>query len=223
MTREGYQDTLGELRADVVAMGERAVSQLEAGLEALETGDDALAQQVIEGDDALNEAYLERESDCIDLFALQQPVAGDLRFVAATFKIITDIERVGDLATNLGEYALAADRELGFEADVLGIGRDARDQLVAALDAYEAGDAAACRAVSARDDELDALCARASESVVRDLIEREADDPWDVESLMDDVTRLLLTIRDLERVGDHAENVAARTLYVTEGDPELIY
>jgi phosphate transport system protein len=224
MTREGYQEALADLRADVLAMGDRAVSQLERGLEALETKNEDLAREVIEDDDELNDAYLDLESDCIDVFALQQPVATDLRFVAASFKIITDLERVGDLATNLGNYALAADRGPLPEVDVLEIGADALEQFEAALDAYERDDAAACREIAARDDEIDALCARASERVVRDLIEREAGgDAWEIERLMDDVTRLLLTIRDLERVGDHAENIAARTLYVTEGDPELIY
>ena len=110
------------------------------------------------------------------------------------------------------------------EVDVGDIGVAARDQVEAALAAYEAGDADACREIAARDDEIDVLCARASERVVRELIEREAGgEGWEIERLMDDVSRILLTIRDLERVGDHAENVAARTLYATESDPELIY
>ena len=224
MAREEYQRLLAELRADVVSMGESAVAQLERGLEAFDANDGALAREVIECDETLNETYLELESDCIDLFALQQPVGSDLRFVAASFKIITDVERVGDLATNLGNYALAADRELRPDVDVLEIGADALEQFEAALDAYGAGDAVACREIAARDDELDALCARASERVVRDLIEREAGgEGWEIERLMDDVSRTLLTIRDLERVGDHAENIAARTLYMTESDPGLIY
>ena len=76
----------------------------------------------------------------------------------------------------------------------------------------------------ARDDDLDVLCQRASQRVARDLIEREvADgDSWAVERLLDDVSRLLLTIRDLERVGDHAVNIAARSLYMIESDPTLV-
>jgi len=224
MPREEYQNALEDLRADIVAMGERAVCQFERGLEALDTGEEELAREVIEGDTQLNEWYLELESDCIDLVALQQPVASDLRFVAASFKIVTDLERVGDLATNLAGYGLAADRDPVPEVDVGEIGAAARDQVEAALAAYEAGDADACREIAARDDEIDVLCARASERVVRELIEREAGgEGWEIERLMDDVSRILLTIRDLERVGDHAENVAARTLYATESDPELIY
>ena len=222
MAREEYQTALDELRAAVVTLGEMAIDQLEDGLRALETGDADLAREVIDGDGAINDRYLAIEDECIDLLALQQPVASDLRFVAASFKICTDLERVGDLATNLGEYALAADGNAG-EPDVQAIGEDARDQLRAALDAYQRGDAAACRTVAARDDDLDALCQRASERVVRDLLEREAgDDAWASERVLDDVSRVLLTLRDLERVGDHAVNVAARSLYMLESDSELL-
>ena len=76
--------------------------------------------------------------------------------------------------------------------------------------------------VADRDDELDASCQHASEAVVRELIAGDPD-RWEVERLLDDVSRVLLTVRDLERVGDHAVNIAARTLYATDGDPELIY
>jgi phosphate transport system protein len=223
VAREEYQTALDELRAAVVTLGEMAIDQLEDGLRALETGDADLAREVIDGDGAINDRYLAIEDECIDLLALQQPVASDLRFVAASFKICTDLERVGDLATNLGEYALSTDENAG-EPDVQAIGEDARDQLRAALDAYQRGDAAACRTVAARDDDLDALCQRASERVVRDLLEREVgDDAWASERVLDDVSRVLLTLRDLERVGDHAVNVAARTLYMLENDSELLY
>jgi phosphate transport system protein len=224
MAREEYQQALDELRADVLDMGEYTVSQLADGLEAMETRDETLAGEVIARDADLNDRYLELESACVDLLALQQPVAGDLRFVVASFKIITDLERVGDLATNLGEYALAGRRERLPGVDVQAIGADAKILLEDALQAYETEDVEACRAIYDRDDDIDALCARASDRLVRDLIEREADgDGWAIERLMDDVSRLLLTIRDLERAGDHAVNIAARTLYMVENDDELIY
>ncbi|WP_424000746.1 phosphate signaling complex protein PhoU [Haloarcula salina] len=225
MSRESYQQLLDDLRDDVVDMGDLVVERLDAALTALETNDEPLAREVIDGDDEINELYLSLESDCIDLFALQQPVASDLRFVAASFKIITDLERVGDLATNLGAYALATDRRLAPEVDVDTIGREATRMIERSLDAYEREDVAACRDIAADDDHLDALCQQASETVARDLIEREGDgdDLWSVEQLLDDVSRLLLTVRDLERVGDHAVNVAARTLYMVETDSELLY
>jgi phosphate transport system protein len=223
VARDEYQRALDDLRADVCEMGESVRTQFDRGLEALETDDDALAREVIDGDAAINERYLALESDCVDLLALQQPVASDLRFVTASFKIITDLERVADLSTNFARYSLAAEGDGRESVDVAAIGDVAGDQVRAALDAYADADAEAARTVADRDDEVDALCQRASERVVRDLIESEAgSDGWAVEQLMDDVSRLLLTVRDLERVGDHAVNIAARTVYMVENDPELI-
>jgi phosphate transport system protein len=232
MPREEYQELLDELRTDVRAMGDAVLDQLDRGLTALDEHDADLGQRVVDSDARVNERYLELESDCIDLLALQQPVAGDLRFVVASFKILTDLERVGDLATNFGRYAQTTGSGYGPDSDpwdpeavdVSGIGKVCHDQLEDALDAYEAGEADACRAVADRDDEVDALCQRASEAVVRDLLAAEAsEDAWAAERVMDEVSRLLLTVRDLERVGDHAVNVAARTLYMVEDDPELVY
>ena len=224
MPREQYQDDLDTLRDDVLAMGELVLERLDEALTALRTGDEALGREVAEGDAVVNERYLALESRCIDLFALQQPVAGDLRFVAASFKILTDLERIADLATNLGRYAAEADGDLTPEVAVADIGSAARSLVRRSLDAYTGRDAAACQSIHADDDEIDALCARASEAVARDLLGREAaTDGWELERLLDDVSRLLLTVRDLERVADHAVNIAARTLYMIESDPELIY
>ena len=223
MPRERYQDSLDELRSDVLAMGDQVVEQFERSLEAVEHRDESLARSVAEGDDAVNETYLRLEDRCVDLFALQQPVAGDLRFVTASFKITTDLERIGDLAVHLADYLRTASRTLSPEVQLDAIGEAARSLVERSLAAYEAEDAAACRAVAADDDEVDALCQRASESVTRDLIAGSDGDGWEVERLLDDVSRVLLTIRDLERVADHAVNIAARTLYMIEGDPELLY
>ncbi|MXR20019.1 phosphate signaling complex protein PhoU [Halobacterium bonnevillei] len=224
MTRETYQDSLSALCSDVCAMGDLVLDRLEHSLTALDSGDDALAREVIDGDDDVNERYLELEGDCIDLLALQQPVAGDLRFVAASFKVITDLERIGDLATNFGRYALAARNDHLTGVDVDGIGDEVHALVADAMDAYARQDTEACYDIAARDDHVDALCQTASDRVLRDLIERAAGErAWGVEALLDDVCRLLLTIRDLERVADHAVNVAARTLYAADSNPELVY
>ena len=223
MPREQYQDSLDELRADVLAMGAQVVGQVDRSLDAVERRDESLAESVIEGDAAINETYLRLEDRCVDLFALQQPVAGDLRFVTASFKIITDLERIADLAVNLANYLHTATGTLSPEVRLDAIGEAARELLERSLAAYETEDPAECRAVAADDDEVDALCQRASESVTRDLIAGTDGDGWEVERVLDDVSRVLLTIRDLERVADHAVNIAARTLYMIENDPELLY
>ena len=236
MPRENYQDRLDQLRDDVVAMGELVGERYDAAIEAAATGDDALAREVVESDHEVNETYLALEDDCTELLALQQPVAGDLRLVTASFKVITDLERVADLATNLAEYG-GPDGGVHPAVEFSGLGETAGEMVADAVAAYEAGDADACREIAARDDEFDERCRRASESVVRELLEADrarneaaaeggADADADAEALeasLDEVSRALLAVRDLERVADHAVNVAARTLYMVENDDELIY
>ena len=225
MARQSYQEQLAALREDVLYMSEVVIDRLRMGLSALEQKDEELAWNVIQGDDEVNQLYLELEQDCIDLLALQQPVASDLRFIAASFKIITDLERIADLATNLGDYTKSARHDVFPEVDIQGIGEICVEMIEEAMAAYEVEDADACFTIAERDDDLDALAERASEIVVRDLIETELEENSDeeVEALLQDVSRLLLTVRDLERVGDHAVNIAARTLYMVENDDSLIY
>ena len=226
MARQSYQDQLAEMREDVLYMSEVVTDRLRMGLEAMESKDEDLAWTVIDGDDEVNQLYLDLEEDCIDLLALQQPVAGDLRLIASSFKIITDLERIGDLATNLGDYTLDAERDMYPEVDIQSIGHETIEMVEAAMNAYASEDVDACYEIAARDDDIDTLCKRASQTIVRDLIETEIDDTTseqEIEEIMADVSRLLLTVRDLERVGDHAVNIAARTLYMVEKSDELIY
>ncbi|MDZ7689276.1 MAG: phosphate signaling complex protein PhoU [Halobacteriales archaeon] len=224
MAREEYQDRLDGLRKDVVGMSDLVVGRLRTALEALEEKDEGEARAVLEGDDEVNARYLEIENECVDLIALQQPVAGDLRLVAASFKIITDLERVGDLATNIAGYALEAERSRFSEIDVQEIGAFAASMVEDAVRAYEEEDTEACRGVAESDEILDARCEGASERVFRGLVGGGYEDEEDeTEAVVQDATRLLLTIRDLERVGDHGVNVAGRTLYMIENDDELIW
>ncbi|MFW5905815.1 MAG: phosphate signaling complex protein PhoU [archaeon] len=226
MARKSFQVQLDQLRSDVLYMAEMVADRLLLALSAMESKDKAAARRVIEGDVEINELYLDLESDCIELLALQQPVASDLRFIAATFKIITDLERIADLAVNLGDYTLEADRAIFPEVDVQSIGHEALRMLERAMEAYENENAEDCFDISESDDDLDEQCRLASKRVVRDLIEQQIDDDTperEIEMLMEDVSRLFLTIRDLERIGDHSVNIAARTLYMVENDDTLIY
>ncbi len=224
MPREQYQTKLEGLREDVLYMSELVADRLRLALDALEQQDGELGEEVITGDAEINEIYLELERECTDLIALQQPVAGDLRFIAASFKIITDLERIADLATNLGRYAGTAEREVFPDVDVQRIGDDTLEMLDIAMEAYGESDPDRCYEVAEMDDALDAACEAASDLVVRDLIEEDRfRDDEDVEATMENVSRLLLTIRDLERVGDHTVNIAARALYMIENDDELLY
>ncbi|MFP4625762.1 MAG: phosphate signaling complex protein PhoU [Natronomonas sp.] len=226
MARREFQEQLNDLREDVLYMSEVALERLRMGLDALDRKDEDLAWEVIRGDDEVNELYLDLEQNCIELLALQQPVAGDLRFIAASFKILTDLERIADLATNLGDYTLEAKRDVYPEVDVQGIGDSVIEMVGDAMDAYANEDVDACFEIDDRDDEVDEMCETASSRIVRELIEtefEEGDSEVEIEQLLSEVSRILLTIRDLERVGDHAVNIAARTLYMVENDDALIY
>jgi phosphate transport system protein len=225
VSREAFRAELDALRADIVELGHTVLDQFERAAAALvegDDGDDEAARAVVEADASVNERYLELESRCIDLVALQQPVAGDLRFVAASFKILTDIERIGDLAVNLAERALTKRADYLPDVNVDDLTGIAAEMLAGAIDAYEAGDPARCHAVADQDDELDGLCQRVAALVVEDLVGRDVGRATD-DDLMAGVRRLLVTVRDIERVGDHAVNVAARTLYMVEGSPALLY
>jgi phosphate transport system protein len=221
MPRDSYEAELDALEEGVLGMGALVTDRLRTAVHALDDRDRELAREVLEGDHEINELYLALESDCIDLFTLQQPVASDLRFVAASFKIITDLERIGDLAMNLGGYVSGMSQEFVPRADLVNVGELVADQLERALEAYETSDPEACHTVADRDDEIDGLCERAADLLVRDLVNRDADQ--EMETLLEEVFQLLLTIRELERIGDHAVNVGARTLYMVEHDETLLY
>jgi phosphate transport system protein len=225
MSRREFDRQLDSLRTDVVALGEAVVERLATAAEALETGEESLARSVVAGDDEVDERYLGIERRCIDLFALRQPVASDLREVAGAYKISTDLERVGDLAVNVAEYALALERELYPEVPLDELTEAAVRMVEDAVETYaESGDAWRCHELADRDTELDAMCAHAGEVITRALLEREAIDPdtEEIEGLVADVTTLMLVVREVERVGDHAVNIAARTLYITESDDSLL-
>ena len=223
MVRDAYQRELASLRADVVQFGEQVLGQLDDALVAVETDDASLAGAVIDGDEAVNEQYLALEGRCVDLFALQQPVAGDLRFVTASFKIITELERVGDLATNLSAYVRSVEPTRLPETSLVDVGELAREMVADALVAYDTDDADRATAVVERDDELDGLCERAAETVIRDLVEttETLDDAF--RERLTEANRVLLTLRDVERVGDHAVNIAARTFYMVTNRTTLLY
>jgi len=224
MSRISYQNQLDRLADDVLYMSEVVLDRLRLALSALERKDAATARRVIDGDDEINDQYLELESDCIDLLALQQPVASDLRFVAASFKIITDLERIADLAVNLAEYSLAADTDALPEVDIQAIGTAITEMVEDAMVAYADEDAQLCYELADRDDTVDAQCEAASETIVRDLLGREESAvPTVLEDQLGDISRLLLTVRDLERIGDHAVNIASRSLYMIQNDADLLY
>jgi len=226
MPRETYQDELESLTSEVVLMAELVVDRYEMALTAAATGDRPLAEEVIDGDSEINEQYLDLEKQCTDLIALQQPVAGDLRLITASFKIITDLERIADLATNLADHTRPEQTGIHPAVDTEALGEIAGEMVTDAVEAYETADTKRCREIAQRDDTLDDDCERTNEQIIRTLLAEtttatDAEDHG--ESALTAASRGLLTVRDIERVGDHAVNIVARVLYMVETDDELLY
>ena len=230
MSREEFQDQLDAIQGKTLDMADLVVERLDEAVAALRDGDAERARRVVEGDDVVNRRYLEIEDDCVDLLALQQPVASDLRFVVATFKIITDLERIADLAVNVAETAdaAAAAPTLGESAlpeageALTGVGDEARELVADAVAAYMSRDVEACHSVAAREEALDAAIEERTRGIVTELV-AACDADGRTGQVVEEVSRLLLVLRDLERVGDHAVNIAARTLYMVEQDDALLY
>lgn len=225
MTRKSYAEQLEELREDVLDMGSTVHERLNQALDAMVHVDEEWADEIGKGDDQIDDKYVEIERKCSDLLALQQPVASDLRLITASFKIITDIERIGDKVVNLTDYTkLVRDKRIMDEEDILELGKFASSMLEDALACYDYQDEDSAREIVGRDDEMDQLCEESTKKILGHLIEKESEtlDTNEATHLGQQVSTELLTIRDLERVADHATNIAARTIYLVTSARELI-
>jgi phosphate transport system protein len=163
------------------------------------------------------------EKACVDLVSLQQPVARDVRLITASFKIITDLERIGDLAVNLGDYCCAAEAlELVPPETIESVGRLALEMLAEAMRAFAEHDPERAEQVIRRDHDLDAMTWGTIRAFVKRLYlsEQQVHDDAEAERISSQAMPILLSMRDLERVGDHAENIAGRVVYIVTGSRE---
>ncbi len=225
MTRKSYTEKLEGLRKDVLDMGYLVHERLNQALEAMITVDRERADSIGSGDDQIDDTYVKIEGECSDLLALQQPVATDLRLITASFKIITDLERIGDKVVNLTDYTkLFKEKRIMDEEDIKKLGNFAADMLEDALEYYNNQDLERARQLVERDDKMDNMCEESTNKILGHLIERESKTLTTEEAtqLGQQVSTELLTIRDLERVADHATNIAARTIYLVSSTRELI-
>jgi phosphate transport system protein len=174
MPRDNFEAQLDDLKRSVASMGDLVTERLEDAARAYEGKDVSLGKRIAENDDEINALYLELERDCIDLLALQHPVASDLRLVAATFKILTDLERIADLAGNLGRYVQSLGREKLTSVPVADIADMAIAQVETALEAYVEEDPELCRTVAADDTDIDQRCEAAADDLVRFLVDYDA-------------------------------------------------
>lgn len=203
-----FQEELGALQERLLAMGGFAEERVREAVQALSQRDAALVDRVLAGDEPINDLHIEVDDRCFKLLALHQPMAADLRAIVAAVKINTDLERVGDLAVNIAE---AAKRYLQHPPvkpllDIPRMGDIAQRMLRDALDAFVKRDTALAEAVLAADDELDAL----KSQIFRELLTFMLQDPSTIEPALD----LILVSRHLERIGDHATNVAEDVIFL---------
>ena len=211
--RAQYDADLAALKTAVAEMGGCAADAVEAALEALCTADADAAAAVIKGDGRINSMQRDIEHRCMTLLLRQQPVAGDLRRISTAMKIVTDIERIGDHAADIAEIIphLAASRKAGDPAvsDAIRMGQKAHKMLLDALDALTGEDEPAAQKVIAADDEVD----YDFNAIKRTLAAEIAADPAKVDAALD----LLMVIKYLERIGDHAVNLAEWGEFVCTG------
>jgi phosphate transport system protein len=203
-----FQEELEQLKARLLEMGGLAEDRLRLSVKSLVDRDLTAVDKVLAGDAAINQLHIEIDDRCFKLLALHQPMAVDLRSIVSAVKINTDLERVGDLAVNIAEAARrylqhAPVKEL---IDLPRMAVIAQDMLRSALDAFVRRDIRLAQAVLDRDDELDALKTK----VFRDLLTHMLRDPGTIEPSLD----LILVSRHLERIGDHATNVAEDVIFM---------
>jgi phosphate transport system protein len=203
-----FREELEALQSRLLEMGGLAEERVRAALHGLVQRDPAVINKVLSGDEPVNQLHIEVDNRCFRLLALHQPMATDLRAIVAAVKINTDLERVGDLAVNIAE---AGKRYIGHAPvkqliDIPQMGDIAQAMLRDALDAYVKRDSELATKVLNEDDRLDSLKAQ----VFRDLLTLMLQNQSTVEPSLD----LILVSRHLERIGDHATNIAEDVIFM---------
>ncbi len=203
---------LERLERRLLMLGARVEDAVRKSIAALETRRPDLALEVMSGDPEVDREEVELEEECLKVLALHQPVANDLRFVAAVLKINNDLERIGDLAVNISERSASLDRALPFPVpkSLQPMMEATAAMLRESLDAFVKGDATLARKVLADDDVVDGI----NREIIGLMVERMKSDS----SQVDDALLILSASKNLERIADHATNIAEDVVYMVEGD-----
>ena len=206
-----FHEELEALKQTLLAMGGLVEDQIRRVMRALTERDDTLAHDVIDRDRQVNAYDVEVDETCVNLLALHQPAAGDLRFITTAMKIVTDLERIGDQAVNIAQRALELNREPQLKPyiDLPRMAERAQAMVKDSLDAFVSRDTDQARLVCSADVEVDAL----KEQIFRELLTFMMADPRAIPRAI----RLILISRFLERVADHATNIAEMVVYMVEG------
>jgi len=210
-TDRAYEHQLSQLRSAVLEMAGLVEEQIGHAVTALVDRNDKLAQETIERDHTVNRYDVEIDDLCLKVLALHQPAARDLRLITTALKSTTDLERIGDMAEHIAERAieLAAEPPIKPYIDIPRMADLARDMLRRSLDAFVREDAVMALGVCVSDDEIDRL----HDQLFRELLSFMGEDPTTVSRAM----RLLFVSKALERVGDHATNIAEMVIFMVKG------
>ncbi|MHC3126444.1 PhoU family transcriptional regulator [Brevundimonas sp. GN22] len=212
-TVKAYGDELNQLTAEVVRMGGLAEAQVADAIESVARRDVALARAVIERDVKLDTLHYDIEKKAIRLIALRQPVASDLRRTLGAIKLAQDLERTGDLAKNIGKRALILAEGEPMQVltrSIERMGRLVSNRLRDVLDAYTASEVERAMSVWQTDDEVD----EHYNALFRELLTYMMGDPRTITAC----THLLFMAKNLERIGDHATNIAEAVYYEITGE-----
>jgi phosphate transport system protein len=203
-----FQEELEGLQTRLLEMGGLAEERVRSAVDSLVSRDVALIDRVLRGDEPINELHMEIDNRCFKLLALHQPMATDLRAIIAGVKINVDLERVGDLAVNIAEAArrYVTHPPVKKLIDIPEMGDIAQAMLRDALDAFVRRDTKLAQHVLNEDDRLDGL----KTQIFRELLTYMLQDPTTVEPALD----LILISRHLERIGDHATNIAEDVIFM---------
>jgi phosphate transport system protein len=205
-----FHEELEALKQTLLAMGGLVEDQIGRVSAALLERDSTAAQDVIARDAQVNTYDVEVDEKCVELLALHQPTAGDLRFITTALKIVTDLERIGDQAVNIAQRVLELNREPQLKPyiDLPRMAERAQRMVKESLDAFVARDTDLARQVCAKDGAVDDL----NHQIFRELLTFMMEDPKTIPRAI----RLILVARFLERVADHATNIAEMVIYMVE-------
>jgi phosphate transport system protein len=211
MPHRHFDEELSDLKTKLLRMAAQAEDQIDKALTALVTRDSALAREVIERDHLVNALDVEIDEESIRLLALHQPAARDLRLVTTAMKIATELERISDLAENVCERAIELNEEPQLKPyiDIPTMGNMARMMVKQSIDAFVKDDSALARKVLTDDDYVDDLM----EQIFRELLSFMIEDARTITRAI----RLSFIAKYLERMADHATNIAELVVYLVEG------
>ncbi len=207
-----FEKELQDIRSLVLAMGGLIEQQVANAQQALLTGDSELARSVIALDEDVNELEVKIDEECIQIIALRQPTASDLRLVAGILKTITDLERIGDESVSIARMAMSLsekDRPKKNYRELQSMGNHVLGMLHDALDCFARLDADQAVSVAHEDKGIDSDY----EGIIRQLITYMMEDPRTVSKAID----MMWSARSLERIGDHASNICEHVIYLVEG------